>query len=423
LYYLNYNIIDAAEADPVLFKATKPSPDNPNYNEYTYKPVEFSAYLQDKIEYADFIVNVGLRFDYFDSRGLVLADPKDPSYWTPLKASHQELSLAERKAIWFKKPKAKYQLSPRVGVAYPISEKGVIHFSYGHFLQIPEFSRLYENPSFRISRGKNNFFGNADLDAQRTVMYEIGLQQQIGDLFSMDITGFYRDIRNWVGSSPLKPTYAVDIFYSQYENRDYANVRGITITLNRRYAHYFGANLNYTFQVAEGNASDPRDAYNDILAGREPRKFIIPLDWDRRHVLNANVYMAYKGLSISLLGQYESGLPYTPVPVQGTRVGANLQKGLRENSGRRPDNLRFDLQAYYDFKIPFGGKKLKYTLFLKVYNLFDRKNEVGVWSDTGRATYTLQTTVQGATADPEYIIMPHFYSEPRRVQLGFAIQF
>ncbi|RMH76203.1 MAG: TonB-dependent receptor, partial [Calditrichaeota bacterium] len=424
LDFLDFNVIDKDQTDSV-FTPVVPAPGDPNWNQYRFKPIEFSAYVQDKMEYEDFIVNVGLRFDYFDSRGRVLRDPRDPDIFSPLLPEHQAMSLEERQRIWYKDPTPKFQISPRIGVAYPISARGVIHASYGHFLQIPEFRLLYDNPNFRVSRaaGVNNLIGNADLDAQRTVMYEIGLQQQLTEDLSVDVTGFFRDIRGWVGTSPLKETYAVDVLYSQYENRDYANVRGITLVFRKRFSHHFSASVDYTFQVAEGNASDPTDAFNDIKANREPRRSIIPLDWDRTHVLNGNVYAAFGGFGVSLLGRFESGLPYTPNPVQGSRVGAQIQTGLKENSERRPNLITFDLQLFRDFKFKVGDQELRWTLFAKVFNLFDRRNEQIVYDDTGRATYTLRANVSGQNVDPEFLIQPHFFTQPRRVQVGFSMDF
>ena len=44
-------------------------------------------------------------------------------------------TVADRKPYWYKDAKVKFQLSPRLGIAFPITDKGVIHFSYGHFFQ------------------------------------------------------------------------------------------------------------------------------------------------------------------------------------------------------------------------------------------------------------------------------------------------
>ena len=48
-------------------------------------PVEFSTYLQDKIESDDIVVNIGARYDYFDSQFWVLNDSEDPNYMSPVK--------------------------------------------------------------------------------------------------------------------------------------------------------------------------------------------------------------------------------------------------------------------------------------------------------------------------------------------------
>lgn len=425
LNLLNYSTINGTPSD-TIFTPIKPAENHINYGEYTFEPIELAFYVQDKIEYEDFIVNVGVRFDYFDSKGNILKDPKDPSRYTPLRDEYENVDPNQLEGIWYEKASPKYSISPRIGMSFPISADGVIHASYGHFYQIPEFRLLYENPGFKISRGQGNLLGNSDLNPQKTVMYEIGLQQKLTELIAMDITGFYRDIRDWVGTSVLNETYRPDIFYSKYENRDYANVRGITLSFRRNFENNFSANVSYTFQVAEGSASDPVDGFNDIQANREPRRNIIPMDWDRRHVLNATIYGAYEGWGASIIGRYESGLPYTPNPVQGTQRGSDVNTGslsLSENSKRRPTLITIDLQLNKEIELPILDKSTRLTFFARVYNLLDTRNEQGVWDDTGRATYTLRNTVSGANADPRYIIRPDFYSSPRRVQVGLSLNF
>ncbi len=66
------------------------------------------------------------------------------------------------------------------------------------------------------------------------------------------------------------------------------------------------------------------------------------------------------------------------------------------------------------------------SIFLKIYNLFDRLNEVDVYSDTGRAGYSLVSHFLGDrktsvnTLD-DWINRPDFYSEPRKILLGLGI--
>ena len=143
-----------------------------------------------------------------------------------------------------------------------------------------------------------------------------------------------------------------------------------------------------------------------------------PLDWDRSHVLNGNVYIGIGGWGTSILGRFESGLPYTPQVLTAATSGSSIQSGLAENSERRPNLLTFDLQLFRDFRF----NNLNVSLFAKIYNLLDSRGEQSVWGDSGRATYTLQNTTQGS-ADPEYLVQPQFYTEPRRIQVGFNLGF
>ena len=424
LELLSYNTINGTPSES-YYTPIQPPENHIEFGQYTFKPYDIAAYIQDKVEFQDFIINVGVRFDYFDAKGNILSDTKDPSRYTPLREEYVDQDPEQLKSFWYKSTSPKYGFSPRLGMSFPITDRGVIHASYGHFLQFPQFALLYENPGFKITRGRFNLLGNADLKPQKTVMYEVGLQQQIFEEIACDITAFYRDIRDWVGTSILHETYRPDVFYSQYENRDYANIRGVTLSVNRAFKNYFSANLTYTYQIGEGSASDPIDGYNDIQANREPRRNIIPMDWDRTHVVNANIFGEIDGFGASLIGRYESGLPYTPNPVQGTQRGSNVTTGslaLTENSKRRPDLFTIDLQLSKAFNLPiFVDSRL--ILSVKVYNLLDTRNEQGVWDDTGRATYTLRGSVSGMNADPRYIVRPDYYSAPRRIQIGLSVNF
>lgn len=391
----------------------------PFHDWYKERPREFSGYAQTKIEYSSVIVNLGFRVDYFDSRGRLLADPEDPNIYQPFKLEHQAMTLAEREAIWYKKATPKWQISPRVGIAYPITDRGVFHFSYGHFLQIPPFLFLYNKPGFKVttSGGVHGVWGNADLEPQKTAMYELGLQQQLASDIGIHITGFYRDVRNWVTTSPPIPTVLPGVAYVRYINRDYANVRGITLSLTKRPIGVFAFDLNYTFQVAEGSNSDPNEEFFAIQGNQEPTRAIIPMSWDQRHTLNLSLNFRFGTSGVSLTGRYGSGLPYTPDILRAVTVGQNVSTLIRENSRRKPATFTVDLHAYKS--IHFGP--LRTTVFAKVFNVFDRRNELHVFGDTGRAGVTTLTSLPDL--DAGYFTRPDFYSEPREIQLGLEIGF
>lgn len=381
-----------------------------NHNRYERHPMEMSFYIQDKMEFEFMIVNAGVRFDLFDPDGGVPVDFQRPG--------ESDLEEAEISSQW----------SPRFGIAYPMSDRGVIHVSYGHFFQIPNFRFLYLNPEFDIFPLQStpspppfsllNTVGNAALKPQKTVIYELGLQQQLFDDIALTVTAYNKDIKNLLGTEVLETINGVR--YGRFINRDYGNVRGVTVAFEKRYSGKFSASLDYTFQIAEGNASDPNSVFLDQQTDPpiESEKQLVPLDWDRRHQLNLTVSVGDPAdYNVSFVGKLGSGFPYTP-------TFRNVRTAV-ENSERKPPVYTVDVYAYKNLRI--GG--LDYQFFIRVFNLFDRLNELEVFTDTGRASYTLQGLqtegfrIRGLNTEEEFFTRPDFYSAPRQVQAGVTIEF
>jgi len=415
------------------YRPLVPDKSSPFHVLYGKKPREFAAYIQDKIEFKELIINVGLRFDYFDPAGKILADTRDPQIYDPFKIDHifkdpvneVEYSVEERRAFWYKDTDISYQLSPRFGLSFPITDKGVIHFSYGHFFQNPEFRYLYTNPNFWIEgAGSQNLVGNANLKAERTIMYELGLQQEITKGFYVHVTGFYRDIRDWISTGSPIDTYS-GITYYKYVNKDHAEAKGLTVTGNYRY-NKFNMNMDYTYMVAKGTSSNAQDAYYDAQGDREPRRDFIYLDWDQRHSLSTIFSYSDEGWLATLIGTLNSGLPYTPTFARGEVSGSGTFTGLRENSSRKPLIYNVDLRLSKRFK--FG--EFNTEVFLNIRNLLDTRNANWVYTDTGQADYTLQGINQkDRSGSPdeeisnvdEYFTRPGNFAPPRFIQLGFRI--
>lgn len=406
------------------FQPSIPGEDQTNRVKYDNKPLEASAYVQDKIEFENVIINLGLRLDYFDSNGKVLVDVKDPNIYAPLRPELQSLSIQERQPYFYKDAGTKFQISPRFGIAYPISAAGVVHFSYGHFLQIPPFQYLFQNGPYKIPNSGINVgvFGNPDLEPQKTVMYELGLRQEFFDDYLVDITGFYRDVRDWITAGPIIQTYNL-VTYSIFTNKDYANVKGITLSFNKRFTNNFSFDLNYTYQVAEGSNSSPEDEYNAAIGSGEPSLFLIPMDWDQNHLLNASLLVGVDGWGASLIARYGTGLPYTPNITQYT-ADRGITSGLLRNSRYRPSQFTVDLKLDKTFNL----MGLNITAFLRVFNLLDNKVTVNVFGDTGQPDFTTETQNVGYDASrpntvEEFIRYPDRYGEPRNVQFGFDLSF
>lgn len=444
LYYENINLqpllVNGSKTNP--YNVTVPAATSTDYDQYVKEPTEISGYIQSKFEAFNLIFNAGIRMDVFNPNSFVVSDPTDPDINTPIRANNRffdtngngkqdagevNKTVADRKTYWYKDAKVKYQLSPRLGIAFPITDKGVIHFSYGHFFQLPSYELLYSNPNFKLAdvSGNAGLVGNADLKPQKTVKGEIGLQQQIGDDIAIDVTMFFEDFRDLIGTQ----TDDIDVFggaksYSQYANSDFGFSKGIIVKFEKRFSGGLAVNLDYTYSVTKGNASNPADARNARAGGAAAETFILPLNWDQPHTLNITAaYTVPDNYGVSVIGNFYSGQPYTPQTNKNTNVTSNA---FPTNSGNKPNIFNIDMRAYKDFKID----NYKITVFVKIYNLLDFDNPRGVYGDTGDPLFTfgkleaqkINPTMYYNSLDELYT-NPTFFSEPRRVELGASFNF
>jgi outer membrane receptor protein involved in Fe transport len=449
LFYENIYLVAnlGLDGQPIIpFEPYVQGIESPQHDLFERNPIKFSAYIQDKFETGSIIINVGLRFDLFDPQGKIPIDKEDPNIYNPFKLEHiyhdlnsdeligldeqtdaNKLTLEERETFWYKETSIKTGWSPRLGIAYPITDRGIIRFSFGIFKQVPEYSQLYFGDQFKLTSAQglqgaaNEFdtelpFGNNDLLPQSTTIYEIGLQQQISNDLAFDLTAFYRDIRNWITSSPPIPTFVAGISYSERINRDFANVKGITLAVNKRFTNYFSFGIDYTYQVAEGINSSSDDEFFSQLDGSEPKRILTPLEWDQTHTLNANLYVGTTDWGISFISSFHTGQPYTPTRIEGANTGSNVLTGLADNSRRRPFIANIDLELFKRFDLSI----MDLQIFIKAFNLLNAKNPTTVFGDTGQPDYTLQE--QTVTDHDEYwFVYPNFYSQPRSIYLGANI--
>ena len=419
IYNMDFEEFDVLR-DTTLYKTpTILSPETSVHDLYTRKPLEFSAYIQDKMEFESIIINAGIRFDYFDSDAQYSTNIFYP---TPYDAT---IPNSIDKNTLLTKASAKTNISPRIGISFPITDEGIIHFSYGHFFQIPPFRFLYSNPNFESISGTPRY-GNANLNPEKTVTYEIGLQQQLMENLAFNITGYFKDVRDLLTVQEIRVSSSKT--YEKYVNKDYGNIKGITFALTKRRAagEMLGASIDYTYQVAEGNDTDADDFFIDLSSGRQSEKIPVPLAWDQSHTLNATVSFGDPGdWNVTLVGRLGSGLPYTPEI-------STRQIFLTANSGRKPSQSTVDLLA--EKTISFNS--IEITLFVKVFNLFDTLNERLVYDNTGRATYSLDqlkgpakqvdeyaATIPGAHSSQEYFNRPNYYQAPREVRIGMSLEF
>ncbi|MGB5893119.1 MAG: carboxypeptidase-like regulatory domain-containing protein, partial [Ignavibacteriaceae bacterium] len=285
-----------------LYYIYDPQRNFPYINDYNTQPFEIAAYIQDKIELPLLVLNLGLRYDYSNANVTFRSNPLDPN------------SLVNSDS--------KNQLSPRIGIAHPISVRTKLHFSYGHFFQIPNFQNLFENNQYDLNV-REPLFGQANLDAERTISYEVGVSHQFSDRIAAHLTAYYRDITGLIGTRYYFPFVEGRYTgYTLYVNEDYANVKGFEFTLDIRPDRYFSGGLTYTYMVAKGSASSETEQY----PGTQESTQLYFLNFDRTHLLNASasfripdgegptIFNApiFQNMDLSIIVRMNSGAPYTP---------------------------------------------------------------------------------------------------------------
>lgn len=247
-----------------------------------------NAFIQDRLHYKKSLyINAGLRFDFFD--------PGEHA----VRVSNQRVLALEKptEGVSFLE-RLKLQLSPRLGMTYPISDRDVLHFHYGRFFQLPDLFHIYDfvnNPT-----AGNQQVGNAFLDPETTISYQFGVRRTLSDRLFLDVSVFFKDIFGLIDTRPLlaeNQTEQNQFSSSIYVNQAYGSSRGFELSLDKNFADYWQGGLSYTLSRATGSASDPNQGAIVANQGldREPIKEV-PLDWDRTHVLSAFLYFSDPGI-------------------------------------------------------------------------------------------------------------------------------
>lgn len=391
------------------------------WRDYTIEPQEAALFLQDKIELGELIINAGVRIDAFI-----------PNEVYPVELRTEASNLGSDQNL--KNASTKFQISPRLGLSFPISDRGAFHASYGHFFQMPAFQYMYNEPLYVLNKLQleGRTLGNSDLEAEKTIAYEIGIQQGITNSITIDITAYYKDFRNLLGIEHVSTIDAVG--YNRFINRDHGNTKGVSIGISNQGSDLITGGLNYTFSYANGSSSDPNSLYLIQTAtqiGGEDVEFVerkvLPLNWDQRHTLNLYVNIGRPGnWSVGFVSFLNSGTPYSPSFVERFDIAQREYRNL----GRKPIRWSADIQAKKHLKI------LNYDaiIFFKTDNILDNLNHESVHSSTGRADQIARLPEnelldrekleqEGHFLMEEVDVHPEYFSSPRKIQIGLGVRF
>ena len=392
------------------------------------KPTEIAAYVQDQMEFNDMILNVGFRFDGFNAGS-------DKGYWaTGIEDMAADTSLNPFDPSKRKATEMKTLISPRLGISFPVGDNMAFRYAYGSFFQRPELYSLLNNHMAQMDGGtESGFFiylGNANLDPMRTDVYEMGMQYSMANDLKLDVSGYYKDISNLIGSQevyslPFQDTETGDwsegdafeaAHYSFLTSDHYGNIRGLEMSLAKTGASGLTGRASYSYSISRGTASDKINAGNGSLTQATGGiaaniMTMTVLDWHRPHVFNGYVdyHMDMGGMldraGVNLTFNYSSGLP---VSARSGVAGAALDE-------RAPATT--DVNLKLDATLALGP--VNPTVYILIENLMNKQNVVYI-ADPGSFFDEASAYHDIAAGSANNLLA---YGKPRTMNLGVQIDF
>ncbi len=401
---------------------------------YSESPNRYAAYIQDRLDLGDVVVELGLRWDYFNSGALFPLTPSrlftHPAYSDTL--SYEDMTCIGAQCVdsldtdndgifdlgptdvWvFREAESHSAWSPRLRVSFPVTDRTNFRLSYAHQVQSPAFEDVFEGFNNDISITNTNDLFGGDVKHGKTIMFEFGIRHAFTRDLVLDFAAFNKDKVSDMAARIVE-------FFDPLErnvdniniltNADFGNVRGFEVQLLQRIGNWFNGQIAYTFQSAKGTGSEPRSYLNSTARQTSqvtgdripPPQAILRTDDDRQHNISGSLAFNWpddfsrgtwygqvlRNAGLFMRFRVVSGLPYTKMinlglgqqAFGGTTFGL---VGDREddqlNASELPWQYNFDLRVTKGFRLG----PTDWTLYADFRNLFDVRNVIGVFAETG----------------------------------------
>ena len=370
---------------------------------YHYYPRTGSLYLQDKLEVEKdgAVVNLGFRWDFLDPR----SERPVVEYVTPDSSSGQYQSQVTR----FVQATLKHQLSPRVGLSFPLMWNMLLVMNYGHYFQFPLFDYLYSgvNPQ-QLRSGVSVLVGNPDLKPERTHAWEIGVKYGLDEKTLLGVTYFKKEFIDQIDSKtflPSKARVAGDYGFAEYVNNAFANAEGLELLLSRHRDEKFSGSISYSLMRTEGVSEYVNQGINLSQWGFPVLNQPYPLSWDQLHTIKILFdVLLPMDIQTNIMWTYNSGRPYTYFPTRDGFTAEDTTRAFIPNNARLPSSNLVSVKFSRRFSL--GGLST-FSVYGDVRNLLNAKN--ARWADAnGR--------IGGQLGDLSA------YYEPRRFSLGIRYE-
>ncbi|MBE0644293.1 MAG: TonB-dependent receptor [Bacteroidetes bacterium] len=416
------------------------------------EPVFASFYVLDKIELEDLVINLGLRYDYINTNSKDFIDPSNIKFTSE--------GLIDQSPENLKDVDASKTVSPRIGFSFPVTDQTVFYAQYGVFVQQSRLRNIYLGNATMSSQIKGGYAVSSPvgfgLKPEKTIQYDFGFRQQLGENIAFDIGAFYKDIRDQIQQRQIPAEFGAEHpAYYAWVNGDFATTTGVSLSIVLRRTERIMVQTNYTYSDARGTGSSPSSSFRALWLSPTETPFLpkypMTLDFDQTH--RGSVSLDYRfGLNdgpelfgaqilerfgVNLLFQFNSGSPYTRV--NEFSFGNRRTPIEAINSSRTP--WYFMVDGRFDKTVTIGP--LDVNFYIWVTNLLNIKNVTGVYATSGSAeSNNYLATDEGQTQIANYarygevfanlyqdyyyqqvLMNAGVYSPPRRVIFGLRMNF
>jgi len=236
---------------------------------------------------------------------------------------------------------------PRLSARWRMTETMALTGGAGVFHQAPQADQLDVS------------FGNPAVKAFWAYHYSLGVEVQPLAFLNVDVTAFYKDIRNIVVLSDGMVERDGAPAPERYNNNGRGRVYGMDLLIRHEFAHNFFGWLAYTL-----SRSLRRDNHSPGF-----RLF----DYDQTHILTAlGSYRLPRNWEIGARWRYVSGNPYTPVTGATLNLDTDTYQPVTGavNASRQPAfhqlDLRVDKRWVYDTWM--------FSAYMDIQNVYNHAN-------------------------------------------------
>ncbi|MGC9330357.1 MAG: carboxypeptidase-like regulatory domain-containing protein [Bacteroidales bacterium] len=488
----------------------------------SFQPNYIAGYIQDKFSFQDLIFNIGIRVDRFDANQRVLKDQymfsdayrvgesdpagllaeskipgninngavvyvndaenpsritgfRDGDTWYTSDGTETEnpnaiagptgitpylLENDELNTNAFVDYEPQMTVMPRVAFSFPISDEALFFAHYDILSKRPSYNaRLNPIQYLYIRQVNQEPINNPNQITEKTIDYEVGYQQKLGNTSSLKLSAYYREMRDMQQTIAVNGAYPVN--YYTYGNIDFGTVKGFTAAYDLRRTGNVSLRASYTLQFANGTGSSYESGLDIIKSNQPNLRTTIPLNFDQRHNFAVSMDYRYGGKAngtpykgpkwfntdffantgVNFVVNAGSGSPYSKLnrPSNGKLIGSL-------NGSRKPWRTTINMRLDRDIRLTLkekdndAGTKEKFAflnVYLEISNLMNAKNVLNVYGytgnpdDNGFLTYAAFQDAIASQTDEEayrnyytmYINSPYNYSTPRTIRLGVQFSF